>query len=465
MALLGIIESNKYAMKKIQTKLFRIGGIWQLGFMNLWKSDIERLKSLRGFRYNPVMKMWHMASHVNTLQFLNNKYEGIFEFLADPRPRSEAPDISENSMQPTAWVSIEPEADRMVLRHDFNKQLYYTLGQLEGSFYDRTNRNWVLSIENHSVSIMKALAELNFTIIERTGGIHSNLQTPKSETTEAARSKAQLVEQFERDLFLRNRGERTIKSYKHSIERFLDHFRGRDLQDVTNEEIRNYLHDLTREKGYSFSTLNIHISAIKTFYAYEFSLDIQQINIPRPAKSRHLPKVISKEEIQRMISVCRNLKHRTIIIMLYSTAMRREELLNLTLGDIHTDNRQLRILGKGNKERYIYLSDKLVEQLDQYMKMYAPVQYLFEGTGGAKYSGSSIANIIRTAARRAGIDRQITPHMLRHSFATHMLTSGVSPMHIQKILGHTNIKTTLVYTHLTDKDLSNLPNPLDNIDF
>lgn len=451
-------------MKKIPTRIFRIGGVWQIGFSNLRKDDTERLKSLRGFRYNSAMKMWHITYHVNTLNYLNNQYNGVFEFLPDPRPRSEAPDISQTTRQLTAWISLETAADRMMLRHDFHTKLFSGLGTMTGGIYDRKNRSWVLSIDKHYAAVISMLSQFNFIVIEQNRDHPLTEQKIKPVNKEQQIRKLHFLEQFDRDLFLRNRSKRTIESYKHSIRRFLDHFDGRDIQEVTNEDIRNYLHDLARNKEYSFSTLNIHISAIKTFYQYTYSIDIHQINIPRPAKSKHLPKLISKQEVQRMIETCRNLKHRTIIITLYSTAMRRDELLGLTISDVMLDRRQVRILGKGNKERYVYLSDKLIVQMEQYLKMYKPGHYLFEGPGGSRYSGSSVGNIIKTAAGQAGIERNITPHMLRHSFATHMLTAGVSPIHIQKILGHSNIKTTLVYTHLTDKDLSNLPNPIDSME-
>lgn len=451
-------------MKRIQTRIFRIGGVWQIGFPGLTKVEVENLKSLRGFRYNSFMKMWHVAFHVSTVNYLNNIFDGIFEFLPDPRPRSEAPNISENFRQLTAWISLEPTSDRLILRHEYNNKLYSSLVSMEGGIYDRTNRNWVLSIEKHYEKVRNLLSEFKYQVIEHCISEKTEEKPPGAGHSEESIPPEQYIDRFHRDLFLRKRSKRTIDSYTYAMRGFLGHFSGRDLQDITNEEIRNYLHDLVRVNKYAFSTLNIHISAIKTFYKYSFSIDIHQIYIPRPGKSKHLPKILSKEEIQRMIDRCRNVKHRTIIITLYSTAMRREELLNLTVNDLLIDRRQIRIIGKGDKERHVYLSEKLIGHLQQYLKSYKPSHYLFEGAGGQQYSGSSVGNIIKDAARRAGIERNITPHMLRHSFATHMLTAGVSPMHIQKILGHSDIKTTLIYTHLTDKDLSNLPNPLDSMD-
>ncbi len=409
------------------------------------------------------MKLWHITFHVNTVNYLNNIFDGIFEFLADPRPRASVPDIDIGNKSATAWISLENASDRLILRHDYSRELYHSLITLEDGLYDRTNRCWVFAIGKHYDKVMRLLSEFDFDVIEhRITGQSEDIQNVG--VSGRTFHKEQMLAQFHRDLFLRKRSERTIDSYLYALRKFLEHFSERDLQEITNEEMRNYFHDLIKEKKYTFSTLNIHISAIKTFYKYHFSIDIRQIHIPRPGKSKHLPKVLSKEEVQRMIERCSNMKHRTLIITLYSTALRREEILNLTLNDLMLDRRQLRIIGKGDKERYVYLSDKLISQLQQYLKTYEPGHYLFEGPEGRQYSGSSVANIIKQAAKRAAIDRNITPHMLRHSFATHMLTAGVSPMHIQKILGHSDIRTTLIYTHLTNKDLSNLPNPLDSMD-
>lgn len=452
-------------MKTIRTKLFRIGGIWQIGFSHLHRDDIRALNELRGFRYNEDMGMWHITFHVSTIKYLNSKYEGRYQFLEDPGERSSAPDIPVAMRIYTARMTLDKKKDRMILKHSYHTELYKQLKALEGSHFDMKHRYWILSISAHYHEAKELLQQMEFSVTEyhsdSNAGENSNDETDKSvqTTTEAAG----LLRQFERELFIRNRSRRTTESYISALKYFLNEFHELNLQDITHAQIRDYLHDMVKNKEYTFSTINIHISAIRAFYKYIYNIDYQQISIPSPKASKNLPKVISQADIQRMIERTVNIKHRAIISTLYSTAIRRDELISLKISNIDLQNRNARIQGKGNKERIVFLSASLVSILESYNKAYDPGTYLFEGRNRSPYSGSSIANIIKKAAIRAGIKQRVTPHMLRHSYATHMLAAGVSPIHIQKILGHTNIKTTLIYTHLTDNDLSSLPNPLDTM--
>jgi site-specific recombinase XerD len=153
-----------------------------------------------------------------------------------------------------------------------------------------------------------------------------------------------------------------------------------------------------------------------------------------------------------------------IILTLYSTAIRRNELIGIRMTDLDLESRQILIRGKGNKDRIVYFGDKLYENLKAYLTAVKPVQYLFEGQSGGSYSATSVAKVVKAAAQHAGIDRLVTPHMLRHSLATHYITSGISVAHVQKLLGHSNIKTTMIYTHITDNDLRYLRNPIEDMD-
>ncbi len=454
-------------MKTIRTKLFKIGGIWQVGFIHLNRDDIRAMNGLRGFRYNEDMHMWHISFHVSTIKYLNSRFEGRFQFLEDPGERSSAPELPEEKKTYTARMTIEKSRDRLILKHSYHTGLYKQLKELEGSHYDLNYRYWVLSVIAHYSEVKEMLGKMGFsvTVHHADNDAIKNTDSEKDRPTQLSDKAVRLMKQFERELFIRNRSQRTVKAYLSVLKQFLYAFIEINPQDITHAQIRDYLYDQVKDKEYSFSSINIQISAIRSFYKYVYDIDYQQIKIPNPKMSKDLPKVISQEDIQRMIVRTSNLKHRAIISTLYSTAIRRQELINLRISDIDLQNRHARISGKGNKERVVFLSSSLISILESYKKTFTPAEYLFEGPHGGPYSSSSIANIIRHAANRAGISQHVTPHMLRHSFATHMLAAGVSPIHLQKILGHTNIKTTLIYTHLTDNDLSTLPNPLDNMNF
>ena len=180
-------------------------------------------------------------------------------------------------------------------------------------------------------------------------------------------------------------------------------------------------------------------------------------SIERPRKHKQLPNVLSKEEILKLIECANNLKHKCIIGLLYSSGLRRGELLNLLVTDIDSNRMMVHIKNaKGNKDRYSVLSLSILKDLKAYYKEYRPAKYLFEGPNGNKYSVTSVLRIIDSAAIKAGIVKKITPHMLRHSFATHLLENGTDIRHIQLLLGHSSTKTTEIYTHVANRSFMNI---------
>ena len=184
--------------------------------------------------------------------------------------------------------------------------------------------------------------------------------------------------------------------------------------------------------------------------------------IDRPQKAEKLPEVISRKQALNMISAVSNLKHRCIIALIYSSGLRRNELVNLKIKDIDSDRMCIKVvLGKGKKDRITLLSKSLLNELREYYKLHRPKTYLFEGTPGKQYSASSIAKIVERAGKKAGVTKKVTPHMLRHSFATTLLENGTSLRHIQKLLGHNSIKTTEIYTHVATKSFAKIQSPLD----
>ena len=163
-----------------------------------------------------------------------------------------------------------------------------------------------------------------------------------------------------------------------------------------------------------------------------------------------------------IISSIQNLKHRSIIALIYSAGLRRSELLNLKIQDIDAARNLLIIRGgKGNKDRQTIISIRLIEDLRVYYKEYKPKVWLFEGPNGKQYSATSIVKILARSVKRIKINKHVSPHMLRHSFATHLLEQGVSLRHIQKLLGHNSSKTTEIYTQVSTQEISKIKNPLD----
>jgi integrase/recombinase XerD len=191
--------------------------------------------------------------------------------------------------------------------------------------------------------------------------------------------------------------------------------------------------------------------------------EIYSLDGPQPEKL--LPKVLSKQEITGILKQCKDIKHRCILSMIYSGGLRRSELINLKISDIHPDRKQVLIRGaKGKKDRYSLLSPYLLNELREYFKVWRPQTWLFEGQKkGTQYSPTSIRNILNKAASQAGIKRRVTPHILRHSFATHLLEQGIDMRYIQVLLGHVSSKTTEIYAHVSTTELEKIKNPLDSL--
>lgn len=258
-------------------------------------------------------------------------------------------------------------------------------------------------------------------------------------------------EEYLLKLELKRYSDNTVRNYVSSFEAFINYYYSEDPITLNEIDVRKYLQKLIQE-GKSNSYVNLAVNSIKFFYEIVHGMPNRFYSIERPRKEKKLPKVLSKEEIIKVINNTNNIKHKCIVGLLYSSGLRRGELLNLNVTDI--DSKRMVVVvrsAKGNKDRISVLSPSILKDLQNYYKEYRPTKYLFEGPRGAKYSATSVLNIISAAAKKAGILKKVTPHMLRHSFATHLLENGTDIRHIQLLLGHNSTKTTEIYTHVANR--------------
>lgn len=253
----------------------------------------------------------------------------------------------------------------------------------------------------------------------------------------------------------------TIRNYTSSFLSFLKYHNFKHPEDISDDEIRDYLHSLTRFSEYH---QNNAVNALKFYYKHVLKRPVNTTVFVRGKRKKDLPDVFTKEEIGRILSEIKNLKHRVLIMLIYSCGMRRSEARNLKIEHINGQAKVIRIIGaKGKKDRRVMIADSLLQLLREYYKQYRPKEYLFEGEKGGPYSYSSMSRVLKTAANKAGIRRRVHLHMLRHSYATHLLEQGTDIRVIQEILGHHSIKTTTRYTHIADTHKANIKNPLDDI--
>jgi site-specific recombinase XerD len=253
----------------------------------------------------------------------------------------------------------------------------------------------------------------------------------------------------------------TVRAYVHCFEQFINYHQSTTIEKLGDEEIKTFIQHLIKAHA-SESSINQHINAIKFYFEIVNRMPNRFYDFPRPPKAEKLPEVLSKQSILNMIKGTTNIKHKCILSLLYSAGLRRSELLALKITDINSDRMSITVKGaKGNKDRITILSHTVLNDLRIYYKIHRPKNYLFEGYKGTPYSGTSIGKIVRKAARRANIKQHVTPHMLRHSFATHLLENGTDLRYIQSLLGHNSSKTTEIYTHVAVNAFKNIVNPLD----
>ncbi|MEQ9309856.1 MAG: tyrosine-type recombinase/integrase [Balneolaceae bacterium] len=268
-------------------------------------------------------------------------------------------------------------------------------------------------------------------------------------------------ESFLQKLEIKKYSINTAKIYISHFEKFINHYKEVELTSLNENDIKSYLQILVHQKR-SDSFINQSINAIKFYYEVVLEMPNRFYNVDRPQKKEKLPEVLSMKQVQKMLDITKNIKHKCIIGLLYSSGLRRAELLNLELKDVDSERMLIKVNeGKGLKDRYTLLSEKMLVDLRSYYKAYRPKTFLFESIDAQKYSGSSVGKVVRRTAMKAGIRKNVTPHMLRHSFATHLLENGTDLRYIQTILGHNSSRTTEIYTHVAVNSFRTIKNPLD----
>lgn len=274
-----------------------------------------------------------------------------------------------------------------------------------------------------------------------------------------------VLHSLEQQLKLKGYSPSTIRTYLNEVGIFLRTIRHNKADDFTTQRIKDYLQYCLEKLNLTENTLHSRMNALKFYYEQVLKRAKFFWDIPRPKKGTQLPKVLSKEEMIRLLKAIENLKHKTMIMLGYACGLRVSEITGLELKDMDEDRRLLHIRrAKGKKDRVVSLSPVMLVMLREYKSQYKTSQYLFEGQiPGSMYSTRSLESIIAAAKEKAGIKKPGSMHMLRHSFATHLLDKGTDVVFIQKLLGHNDIKTTLRYLHVTNKDIANILSPIEDI--
>lgn len=270
------------------------------------------------------------------------------------------------------------------------------------------------------------------------------------------------IELFRNKLQLQRYSENSIRSYLNCIQQLNKFFKDYRPEEISIELIDRHVQWLIEDKEISKSYQKQILIAVQKYFDLVVNLKLDLSKIYPKHQDIHLPNCISKINIKAMIENTQNLKHKTILCLMYSGGLRPNELLNLTINDIDTQNCTINIKQvKDKKSRTVMCSDTLREMLPRYYEKYKPKHFVFEGQNGLAYTEKSLQQVVKLAAIRAGINFQVTPLCLRHSFATHLIDNGTDIHYVQELLGHQSIKTTEIYTHTSDVSNTKIKSPLD----
>lgn len=273
-----------------------------------------------------------------------------------------------------------------------------------------------------------------------------------------------LLRMMEQKLNLKGYSGNTVKTYLQQFKEFQKFYFDSYVVDLTEIEIRNYLLYLVEKKKVSKSHQNQAINAIKFFYEKILMQERKVYYLERPMREKRLPQVLSQQNLMSIFEALDNIKHRVMLMLIYAAGLRRSELLALKIGDVDIERNTVFIRGgKGKKDRQSIMAQSLAPLLHEYIDKYSPSFWLFEGRAGDRYTESSLQQVLKQACKKAGITKQVNLHMLRHSFATHLLEAGTSTRYIQELLGHESPVTTEIYAQVTRFGLDKIQSPLDHI--
>jgi site-specific recombinase XerD len=273
----------------------------------------------------------------------------------------------------------------------------------------------------------------------------------------------ELIEKYFKLMHLKNYSVKTEKSYLYHLNLFLDFIKKANVTEVNSGFLLTYFNFLKEEKKFSYSSIKQALAANRFLYLEVLKKEIDFDFFIKMKKPNSLPNILTIDEVKNIINSITNIKHRAIISTIYSCGLRISECVNLKICDIDSSAMTIKIINaKGKNDRIVMLSEKILELLREYFKEYKPLEYLFEGQNGEKYSARSIQQIFNNVVKKVRIKKKVTVHTLRHSFASHLLDNGTDIRFIQELLGHKHLSTTQIYTHINPVSVKKIKSPFDS---
>jgi integrase/recombinase XerD len=430
--------------------------------------DIAFVKSLKYSRWLKNDFVWQIPNYPGNLEKLQSYFAKRLEVIYRKEISNEKSLNEFNDLGDDTIILIRANNGQLRLIFKFNSELIHFIKTLPYAKWDAKNKWWQIPYSE------KYLTEVKDKILKLGLSLQENTQTPKQikprKSVFDIPNYRNCPESFIARLEELRYSPSTIRLYKGHFEEFINYFNRENIDELSDKHVMEFSRYLVTERMVSASYQNLAINAIKFYFERVLGGKRKFYMVERPEKEKKLPVVCSTEEIQAIISSTTNLKHKAILMTIYSAGLRISELIHLKISDIESKRMQVRVENsKGNRDRYTLLSPKTLSILRLYFKEYRPHFYVFEGQGSTKqspepYSARSIQQILKAALKIAKINKPVTIHTLRHSFATHLLENGTDLRYIQSLLGHSSAKTTEIYTHITTKGFDQIKSPIDGLD-
>lgn len=368
--------------------------------------------------------------------------------------------MNESKLKPEIKIS-DLGQDRIAVSFSYNRDFVQKIKTVKGHKWHPAGKYW--SFPDTNGTLVKILNVFKGEKIYIDPDLQARIPSHVIGRCEATKQSQNILEDLRRELLSRKYSYKTVKAYiyfNQDLLRFIE----KNPDEINDSDIKDYLLHLAEEKRFATSTVNQAINALKFYYGTMLKRKFVY-EVKRPRRDRKLPVVLSQEEVTKILSSVDNIKHKAILMLVYSAGLRVGEVVKLRVEDIDSKRMLIHIRGaKGRKDRYTMLSETALQTLRQYWGQYKPEKWLFEGARvGRHVSTRTVEKILEHACKKTDIKKEVSVHSLRHSFATHLLESGTDLRYIQELLGHAHSKTTEIYTHVSTKSIGKIKSPLDSL--
>lgn len=366
-------------------------------------------------------------------------------------------------------VSEHKEQKVILLKFEKDKELISLVKRIPLATWSNSKAVWYVPQKSFNLTTLfetfKGIAFIDFSALKKNSTKNTLPQNTPPTTNEPNNTPNVNLRTFQIWLYHKRYSDNTIRTYSELVKNFITHIGSKPISRITNDDVVNYIFKEIVDKGYSFAYQNQVVSALKLFFREVVKSEIDIDKIRRPRVEHKLPNVLSKDEVKRILTAPKNIKHKTMLSLIYACGLRRSELLNLKPSSIDSKRGLLIIRqAKGYKDRIVPVSEKTITMLRDYYQLYKPKRWLFEGQQpGEPYSAESLQKVLKDSIHKAKITKPVTLHWLRHSYATHLLESGTDLRYIQELLGHKSSRTTEIYTHVSTQSIQKIKSPFDDL--